>query len=277
LGNDNLKNAMRRAALRPDDFADIIEVDPKTVQRWLAGRVPYPRHRGKIARALDTTEAELWPELTPAPASPTNRASSAAIGDLLAGYPRANSPEAPTPEALIAAATERIVLLDPAIEQLLNRPGIPELLVTKAADGCHVRILCSKPFPYVKPLLDQAGIEIRTLDLAEQPSIHRFDQHMLLIMRLRIDRQAESAPALIHLHRSTSGGLFDRLARHLDDAWEHNSEPLTPTHHSAAGDNKNATEEKEREFHRPSASKPPTAHAPDSATTPPRRWPRRAD
>jgi transcriptional regulator with XRE-family HTH domain len=40
-----------RARLREDDVAARLGVDPKTVRRWLNGRVPYP-HRSAIPRAL---------------------------------------------------------------------------------------------------------------------------------------------------------------------------------------------------------------------------------
>jgi hypothetical protein len=39
------------------------QVDPKTVRRWLEGRVPYLRHRWALAGLLDADEADLWPEL----------------------------------------------------------------------------------------------------------------------------------------------------------------------------------------------------------------------
>ncbi len=70
MADTNLKNALRRAGLTPEEFAEIVRVDPKTVQRWVAGTTtPYPRHRATIARALDLTEHELWPDHAPPPAA----------------------------------------------------------------------------------------------------------------------------------------------------------------------------------------------------------------
>ena len=37
-------------------------VDPKTGQRWIAGRTPYPRHRRAIADLLGENEGYLWPQ-----------------------------------------------------------------------------------------------------------------------------------------------------------------------------------------------------------------------
>ena len=53
---------MLRARLREDDVAAHLDVDPKTVRRWLSGRVPYPSSRAALADLVGVDEAELWPE-----------------------------------------------------------------------------------------------------------------------------------------------------------------------------------------------------------------------
>src|SRR3984957_11143679 len=53
---------MLRARLREDDVAARLGVDPKTVRRWLNGRVPYPSSRAALADLLGAQEADLWPE-----------------------------------------------------------------------------------------------------------------------------------------------------------------------------------------------------------------------
>ena len=50
--NDALRHALAEARLREIDVATALGVDPKTVQRWLAGRVPHPRHRWAVADLL---------------------------------------------------------------------------------------------------------------------------------------------------------------------------------------------------------------------------------
>jgi lambda repressor-like predicted transcriptional regulator len=130
--------ALQQAGLQPDDLAQIVQVDIRTVRRWLSGRTPYPRQRGKVARALDTTEHDLWPEITTAPPpSPT----AAQATDMLAAYPTASDLAAPDPKTLIRDATDRIELLGDTLTPILATPGVPALLATKATHGCHVRIL----------------------------------------------------------------------------------------------------------------------------------------
>ena len=61
--NESLRRALLRARLSEEDVAARLQVDPKTVRRWLEGRVPYPRHRWLLAAALGLDEADLWPQL----------------------------------------------------------------------------------------------------------------------------------------------------------------------------------------------------------------------
>ena len=60
--NEPLRRALLRARLREGDVAARLGVDPKTIRRWLNGRVPYPHNRTAIAELVDADEAELWPD-----------------------------------------------------------------------------------------------------------------------------------------------------------------------------------------------------------------------
>jgi len=60
--NEPLRRALLRARLREDDIAACLGVDPKTVRRWLNGRVPYPHNRVAIAELVGADEADLWPD-----------------------------------------------------------------------------------------------------------------------------------------------------------------------------------------------------------------------
>src|SRR5215471_18192246 len=58
-----LRRALFRARLGEEDVAAQLGVDPKTVRRWLEGRLPYPRHRLAVSHLLGADEADLWPEI----------------------------------------------------------------------------------------------------------------------------------------------------------------------------------------------------------------------
>src|ERR1700694_2478549 len=51
---------MTRRATTIEEVATNVQVDPKTVQRWLAGRVPHARHRWAVASLLHEDETYLW-------------------------------------------------------------------------------------------------------------------------------------------------------------------------------------------------------------------------
>jgi hypothetical protein len=263
-GNERLRAALQDAALRPDDLAEIVEVDVKTVRRWLSGMAPYPRHRGRVARALDATEHDLWPEL----AAPRR---SAPPSDLIAAYPNATDPAAPDPTALMRNASERIDLLDETLIHLLSIGGVPACLAGKAEQGVEIRILISEPDnPWINPaegirrrsdfdldedqdhhqdleteakqeqwlqanqqarnllapLLHKPGIELRVYLCPRYSTILRFDQQMLVTVNLWASATVD-AP-LLHLQHNTPDGIFDRFAEHYDRLWQDASLTIEP-------------------------------------------------
>jgi hypothetical protein len=273
MANDNLRAALQQAGLQPDDLAPIVEVDVRTVRRWLSGRTPYPRQRGKVARALDTTEQHLWPEIATAP-PPRTRAAQPS--DLLGGYPTASDLAAPDWKKLLRDATDRIELLGDTLTAILDTPGVPELLATKATHGCDVRILAYLPGRYLAPILDPPGIEIRLLEAPAHHTIHRYDEQLLLTLHLR-GQDPDQAP-LMHLRRAAPGGLFDRFAEHYNYLWEDGSQPIDPDRDVYGEDEaENDDEQQDRSESDPRLpvreQQPVSRNEP--STPPPRRWPRR--
>src|SRR5437588_3641615 len=61
MANERLRNAMATAHVDIEAITRVTNVDPKTVQRWIGGRVPHARHRWKIAKLLKEREDFLWP------------------------------------------------------------------------------------------------------------------------------------------------------------------------------------------------------------------------
>ncbi|CAK7287071.1 hypothetical protein SGPA1_50037 [Streptomyces misionensis JCM 4497] len=59
--NDRLHSVLAQRGVSPESLAEVCEVDPKTVSRWLGGRVPHARHRFRVARHLRVEETFLWP------------------------------------------------------------------------------------------------------------------------------------------------------------------------------------------------------------------------
>ncbi|MET7773408.1 helix-turn-helix transcriptional regulator [Nocardia sp. NPDC005366] len=61
--NHRLRNAMVEAGLTIERLAEQLDIDPKTVERWVQlGRTPYPANMLKTAVTLGVRESELWPD-----------------------------------------------------------------------------------------------------------------------------------------------------------------------------------------------------------------------
>ncbi|MEM9654007.1 MAG: hypothetical protein AAGA65_18080 [Actinomycetota bacterium] len=61
--NERLRDAITRAGLDLEGLAGEIEVDPKTVERWITkNRVPHAKSRAKAAAVLGETQSYLWPD-----------------------------------------------------------------------------------------------------------------------------------------------------------------------------------------------------------------------
>jgi hypothetical protein len=87
MSNERLRDAMMIANLTPEEIAPRLSVDPKTVERWITtDRVPYPRHRHKLAVILHKSEAYLWPS-----AIPDNRMAEISESEIVRTYPHRNA------------------------------------------------------------------------------------------------------------------------------------------------------------------------------------------
>lgn len=66
--NHRLRGAMLNAEMTAPALAALVEVDVKSVMRWITeDRIPYPATRIKVARALQQEETFLWSALLEAP------------------------------------------------------------------------------------------------------------------------------------------------------------------------------------------------------------------
>lgn len=261
MAEENLRQALEQAGIQPDELAEIVQVDIRSVRRWLSGIIPRPRQRTKIARALDTTEYRLWPQVatTPLPATQPS--------DTVTGYASADDLAAADWKALMRDATERIELLGVTLASILGTPGLPDLLAAKSEHGCLVRILLSKPTPLLGPFLHKDGLEVRVLQQSPQHAIYRFDDQLLLMLYL--EAQDDPQAPMLHIRRAAPGALFDRLADGYDQLRAH-ARPLGPGVQLAEHDPEHATG---AEPTRPTADQPAAARR-QSPLASPRRWPR---
>jgi transcriptional regulator with XRE-family HTH domain len=225
MANERLRAAMRHKGLDPDELATIVQVDVKTVYRWLAGRSPRPRFRAQLAKALERPERELWPEIAiEAPVEDPQR-------EIQGAWPHTNDYRAPDWRALMRDAVEQIDLLDYSLIQIVGAAGVIDMLRTKGASGCEVRALIAASDSvwvasaakqldqdeedyvsrnelqreielargHLEPLIGQPGIEIRAFYAERYNTILRFDEQMLITLHLW-GTSTPHAP-MLHLRR----------------------------------------------------------------------------
>jgi transcriptional regulator with XRE-family HTH domain len=137
--NETLRRAMLRARLSEEDVAARLQVDPKTVRRWLEGRVPYLRHRWVLTGLLDADEADLWPEVR---AAITARSRPA---EIKAVYPNRQAMPRQAWLSLFRSAEQEIGILARSGLLLAKEPGVLDVFADRARAGARVRICLRNP------------------------------------------------------------------------------------------------------------------------------------
>jgi lambda repressor-like predicted transcriptional regulator len=232
--NHQLEAAMLAAGVGADDVARELGVDARTVRHWLAGRTPYPRLRGQVARLLGADPHTLWPR---------SGERGNAADELVGLYAhRADSP-ADLWRSLLDSAASQIDLLGYAILFLFEmNAGLVAALIRKGEEGCAVRIAVVDPtspqaaerdaeeqlaeglvarvrtsLRYLSPLLGCTGVEVRQHRTPMYNSVFRFDGEMLVTPHL-FGTPGYTAP-LMHLRRHRPDGPFDAFAGHFERVW----------------------------------------------------------
>lgn len=233
--NENLRRAMLRARLSEEDVAAQLQVDPKTVRRWLEGRVPYLRHRWLLAGLLEADKGDLWPEA---------HARSRPV-ELKAIYPNRRAIPREAWLSLFRSAEHEIGILDDSGLLLAKEPGLLDVLAKRAHAGARVRICLRNPNEYVtagresleglsgpEPEeirealalfagLREIGAEIRLHRAVLYNSVYRGDDRLLVIQHL-YGISGERAPAL-YLQTAGIEDMTTTYINVLDHFWAKSS------------------------------------------------------
>ncbi len=137
--NERLRQALLRARLREDDVAARLGVDPKTVRRWLNGRVPYPHNRAAITELVGVDEADLWPEVGGPLATRTRPEGLGTV------YPHRWAVPREVWVRLFGSAEHEIAILAYSALFLAEDAGILRILADKGRSGVVVRIALGDP------------------------------------------------------------------------------------------------------------------------------------
>ncbi|WP_371516559.1 XRE family transcriptional regulator [Kitasatospora sp. NBC_01300] len=244
--NERLRSVLAQRGVSPESLAAACEVDPKTVGRWLSGRVPHPRHRFVAAQHLRVEETLLWPVLRPR----TGRPPTVGI-ELVGTYAnRASVPREMWLSLLQEAKTQIDVLVFSGTFFAQTNPHVARMLAERAAAGVRVRLCFGDPMgkaaavrgreegigdtlaakiraslTYYRSLPAKAGCEVRLHDTTLYNSLFRYDGDLLL--NPHVWGQPASANPLLHLKRVDPMGWFDNYAQSFEAVWG-SAKPWTP-------------------------------------------------
>jgi transcriptional regulator with XRE-family HTH domain len=232
--NDALRRALAAARLRETDVATRLGVDPKTVQRWIAGRVPHPRHRWAVADLLCVDEGELWPD----PDGPCSQVSN----EIWVSYPYRSVVPRDEWRRLFASADREINILVYAALFLAEDVEMVRLLADRARAGVTVRLLLADPnsprvaergaeegigpavaarvhnaLALFRPLLETAGVQARQHEAVLYNSIFWADDEMLV--NPQVHGIAAAYAPVLHLRRVEPGGMFATYTDSFERVW----------------------------------------------------------
>jgi hypothetical protein len=235
--NEKLRTALDSSDFDETSIATRLGVDPKTVERWIAGRVPYPRYRRSLARLLHVDENELWPRIARRRTPPMQEST-----EIQAAYAHRWAVPREVWLRLFGSAEREIDILAYAALFLAEDDGILRILADRARAGVRVRILLGKSdSPHVAergaeegidnaiaakvknalalydPLTKVDGAEIRLHSTTLYASIYRGDND-LLINAHTYGSTASHAP-VIHVRHTTPGDVAETYLTSFEQVW----------------------------------------------------------
>ncbi|WP_238006154.1 XRE family transcriptional regulator [Dactylosporangium sp. AC04546] len=230
-----LTRALAGAGLTALDVATHLQVDPKTVDRWLGGRLPYPRHHARLSRLTGWTVIDLWPETVGRQPAPT-------ADEIRSTYANRGLVPLDTWRSLFGRATSAIDIVAYSALFLLEDSAILRTLAKRAEAGVPVRIalgdVSSKQIArrgdeeqigdlmaarirnalvLVKPLRRLPKVTIRIHDRVLYSSIYRADNEALINTHVH-GLPAAHAPVL-HLRLQHSDGLTASYIDAIERVW----------------------------------------------------------
>jgi hypothetical protein len=238
MANERLRTAMAAAQVGIQDVTRVTGTDPKTVQRWLGGRVPHPRNRWAVAQLLREEEGYLWPSTRP----DLGPGADDAAAEVVAAYGhRADVPTQVWTE-LLDGARRQIDLLGYALLFLPEQHVDLVRTIKKTCAGGKVRIMLANPdgarirerdsleqlggtlparirmtLALLKEIRGLPGVEIRLHDVHLYNAVYRFDDEMIVTPHL-VGAHGFQHPAL-HLRRLGPYGIFASFADQLETLW----------------------------------------------------------
>ncbi|MEU3772029.1 XRE family transcriptional regulator [Streptomyces sp. NPDC032472] len=238
MSNERLRSALLAKGMTVQGLAEAIEVNAKTVERWITqGKVPYRRHQYAVAAQLGVAVTTLWDD-----ERAVETFTDLSKAEIVTVYPHRHMVPSGLWREMYDRAKTRVDVLVYAGLWLSEDPKFHELLKNKVSANTQVRLLLGDPacdavrqrgideghrimdgkirnaLMNYRPLLaSHPDIGIRLHDATLYNSLFRADDEMLVNTHV-YGIGAYLAPVL-HLRRLPGGGLFDTYANSIEQTW----------------------------------------------------------
>jgi transcriptional regulator with XRE-family HTH domain len=239
MANERLRAALLERGVTPDELAAAVDVDVKTIERWITkGRNPYRKHRYAVAAYLRMEETYLWPDaLSP------EQAAGASESEILNVFPHRSTIPNELWHRFFESAEEEIGVLVYVGLFMAEDRVIQRIFRSKADEGVGVRILLGDPdsqavaqrsldegiddaiiakvknaIAMYKPLRNIEGIEFRLHDTVLYNSIYRADEQLLVNTHI-YGFIANQAPVL-HLRKVAGGSMVSNYLDSFERVWD---------------------------------------------------------
>jgi hypothetical protein len=238
MPNERLRAALLERGLTPVALGQEVGVDHKTVERWIAGRIPYRKHRYMVAARLGMDEVYLWPD-----ALSRDQVAVASESEVLAVYPHRSDVPRDAWGRLFETAESEIGILVYSGLFLAEDAVVQKTLADKARSGVRVRILLGDPessqvqergrdegvddamaakirnvLVLYKPLLAAEGAEFRFHRTILYNSIYRGDDQLL------VNTHVYGVPAfrapVWHLRKVAGGEITALYLESFEKTWD---------------------------------------------------------
>lgn len=246
MTNERLRAALLKKGITPARLAEQIQIDVKTAERWVGGRVPYRKNRYTVSALLGVDESYLWPD-----ALTRDEVAAASESEVLTLYPHRWAVPRAVWAQHFADAEEAIDMLTMAGLFIAEDSGAVRQFREKAETGVRVRLLISNPdapavalreeeeetglgvvasrvrnvLALLRPLRDVDGIEFRLHETCLYNSIFRSDDDMIVTMHA-YGVAGSNAPT-VHLRRVPGGDMFSLHQETFEKIWD-DAMPLEP-------------------------------------------------
>lgn len=238
MPNERLRAALLEHGMTPTTLANELNVDPKTVERWItASRLPYRKTRYQVATLLRTDEAFLWPD-----ALSQEQVAAAAESEIVTVYPHRWAVPNEVWRRFYEGAERDMGVLVYSGLFLAESTGLLPLFARKARAGVGVRILFGDPdsaevaqhgeeiglgeamaarvrnaLVVFEPLRKVENVEIRLHSTVLYNSVYVADDQVLVNSQI-YGVPAQNSPVL-HLRRVAGGDMVSTYLESFERVW----------------------------------------------------------